>query len=303
MKTELSISAVVIVKSRTQQLVRLIQQLEDSSRRPDELVVVWMSPPSDFSLLKSDHFPIRHKFESCGDLKIARARNKGLMAASSSHCLYLNVESVISPLLLEQCAKAWADGSVLITRVLCVDKELLNSPYPDIEANYQRVDCIGKPNAFNVNNNSSMFFMSKSAIETVGGFDETYSGFGINDEDFFQICLEAGLTIRNLDTITFLPNRKHYQCPLNHLVDFVRNAELFHQKWGNYPCQDVLARFAELGLINNDYPHAGIHVMRLPTEEERQEYEYNTLIPDDTSVKRVNDDNANTSLNKAMGLY
>ncbi len=303
MKKELSISAVVIVKSRTQQLVRLIQQFEDSSRHPDELVVVWMSPPSDFSLLKSEHFPIQHKFESCGELEIARARNKGLMSAKSSHCLYLNVESVISPFLLEQCAKAWKEGAVLTSRVLCVEKDLLNSPYPAIEASYQRIGCIGKRDAFNVNNNPSMFFMSKSDVEMVGGFDEAYSGFGINDEDFVQICLGAGLIIKNLDTITFIPNRKHYLCPINHLVDFVRNAERFHHKWGSYPCQDVLFRFAELGLINENFPTAGIHVLRLPSEEERKEYEYNTLVPAATPTTRENENYSDPKLNDAMGHH
>ncbi|NMH60552.1 glycosyltransferase family 2 protein [Alteromonas ponticola] len=278
MKTDFTISVVVIVKTRTQQLVRLIKQFEESSRRPDEIVVVWMNPPSEFSLLKSPHFPIQHKFESSGGLEIARARNKGLAAATSTHCLYLNVESVISPLLLEQFAKAWTERYVLTTRVFCVDKGLLDLPFAEIEANYHRVGCIGERKAFSVNNNPSMFFIAKCDVEEIGGFDENYSGFGINDEDFFQTCLKAGLTTENVDTITFIPNREHYQCPINHLVDFVRNAETFHQKWGHYPCQDVLFRFAESGLINDDFQSTNIHVLRLPTEDERKAYEFSTLL-------------------------
>ncbi|MCW8109546.1 family 2 glycosyl transferase [Alteromonas ponticola] len=285
MKSELSISVVVIVKTRTQQLVRLIKQLEESSLRPDEMVVVWMGSPSEFSLLKSDHFPVLHKFESSGGLEIARARNKGLTAATSTHCLYLNVESVISPLLLEQFAKAWTQSYVLTSRVFCVEKSLLDLPFAEIETHYHRVGCIGERKTFSVNHNPSMFFIAKHDVDTIGGFDENYSGFGINDEDFFQTCLDADLTVENVDVVTFIPNREHYQCPINHLVDFVRNAELFYQKWGYYPCQDVLFRFADLGLINEDFQSSAIHILRLPTEEERKAYELSTLLLTSMDVK------------------
>ncbi|MCW8092739.1 glycosyltransferase family 2 protein [Alteromonas sp. ASW11-130] len=300
MKNELSISVVVIVKTRTQQLVRLIKQFEESSLPPNELVVVWMSSPSDFSLLKSEHFPIVHKFESTGGLEIARARNKGLSAATSSHCLYLNVESVISPLLLEQFAKTWTERCVLTTKVFCVEKTLLDSPFAEIEANYHRVGCIGEHKTFSVNNNPSMFFIAKRDVDSIGGFDENYSGFGINDEDFYQTCLKAGLVMEKVDTITFIPNREHYQCPINHLVDFVRNAELFHQKWGHYPCRDVLSRFADLGLINDDFQTSTIHVLRLPTEEERRAYEFSTLLPPEVHTSDNNKSVTDASMNNAI---
>ena len=56
------ISAVTIVKSRTEKLANLITQLEQCSPTPDELVIVWMAPPSDLSLVRSDKFNIVHKF-------------------------------------------------------------------------------------------------------------------------------------------------------------------------------------------------------------------------------------------------
>ncbi len=56
------ISAVTIVKSRTEKLTNLITQLERCSPTPDELVIVWMAPPSDLSLVRSDKFDIVHKF-------------------------------------------------------------------------------------------------------------------------------------------------------------------------------------------------------------------------------------------------
>ena len=60
MSTEFSI--VTIVKHRTQQLSNLLSSIERSSVIPKEVVIVWMTSPSDESLLSSEHFDIQHCF-------------------------------------------------------------------------------------------------------------------------------------------------------------------------------------------------------------------------------------------------
>ena len=79
------ISAVTIVKSRTEKLTNLITQLEQCSPTPDELVIVWMAPPSDLSLVRSDKFDIVHKFVTQDALQIAKGRNKGMSAAKHAN--------------------------------------------------------------------------------------------------------------------------------------------------------------------------------------------------------------------------
>ena len=49
------VSVVTIVKSRTEKLCRLIEQLESCNPLPDELVIVWMCSPSTLSLAKSKY--------------------------------------------------------------------------------------------------------------------------------------------------------------------------------------------------------------------------------------------------------
>lgn len=43
-----------------------------------------------------------------------------------------------------------------------------------------------------------MFFINKIDFEKIGGFDEGYSGFGINDEDFFINCRILGFVIKEI---------------------------------------------------------------------------------------------------------
>ena len=112
------VSAVTIVKSRTEKLCNLISQLEQCSPTPDELVLVWMAPPLDLSLIKSDKFDIVHKFTTQGELPIAKARNKGMQAAKHANLAYLNVDAVISPSLFRDGLLALKDNSVVFTSVV-----------------------------------------------------------------------------------------------------------------------------------------------------------------------------------------
>ena len=96
-----TVSVVVIVKSRVKSLINLINQLDDCEVLPEELVVVWMAPPSQYSLISSEKFPVHHNFKICDDLPISRAINKGVRSVSNSHCLVINVESIISSKLIK----------------------------------------------------------------------------------------------------------------------------------------------------------------------------------------------------------
>ena len=82
------VSAVTIVKSRTEKLCNLISQLEQCSPTPDELVIVWMAPPSDLSLIQSEKFDIVHKFTTQEELPIAKARNR--------ECWRLNMKTLFT---------------------------------------------------------------------------------------------------------------------------------------------------------------------------------------------------------------
>ena len=60
----------------------------------------------------------------------------------------------------------------------------------------------------------------------------------------------------------------NYQCPINHLLDFVHNAQRFHSKWGFYPCVNVLNAYADQGFINADFKQNGIKIKHLPQQVE-----------------------------------
>ena len=305
----LPVSVVTIVKSRTEKLCHLIEQLEHCHPSPAELVIVWMSSPSELSLIRSEKFDIVHKFVNQDDLPIARARNKGLLEAKHDTLVYMNVDAICAPNFIEAGLREWSQHSVLHTKVKMIDAECWHldhnlisasmsseSTLTDSDANdTPKKDTPSEDGPSEDNNEiphrdqitikqedhhgkfshdsicSTVFFINKTDFEKTGGFDEGYSGFGINDEDFFTNCRTLGFAIKEIPQITFLPERPNYQCPVNHLLDFVKNAERYYSKWGKYPRPDVLDAYAEAGYINQDYIENGIQVLQLPNASKNED--------------------------------
>ena len=265
MSSEFSI--ITIVKRRTQQLSNLISSIERSTLQPKEMVIVWMAPPSEESLLSSEHFPIVHRFAASDELPIPKARNRGFETCKTDKFIYLDVDCICPEGMLGDLVKSLAVG-----KVVTVNVSELNQRVNNIEESY--LQSLVTPNVSAaekvpfINFNTDIFGITRIDYERVGGFDLDYNGFGIGDMDFAARCSQAGLYLLNNGRHVYKQFHAHYHPPVNHLCDIVANAEVFRQKWGAYPICEMFAQFAELGLINADYENAGMRVTRLVNDEE-----------------------------------
>lgn len=282
------VSVITIVKNRTDKLCNLVNQLEACEAAPSELIIVWMTPPSDLSLIKSDKFTIEHKFANQHELPIAKARNKGMFEAKNETLLYISVDTIFSPKCIEEGLNSLTESSIVRAPVEFIPLSDCESPYEHLFAERKEnteanLNSVTKPNNnvttssqkdenhgkfSNDSSTSAMFFIRKTDFEKAGGFDETYDGYGLNDEDFFTQCRALNFSIHDLSLPSYSPARETAQCPVNHLLDFVHNAQLFREKWGYYPRKDILQAYAEKGLINLDFEESAIRVTRLPSDEE-----------------------------------
>lgn len=262
-------SVVTIVKNRTQQLANLINNLEQAERKPAELIVVWMAPPSDNSLIQSPHFQIHHRFVTSEDLPIAQARNKGFSSCSHELIFHLDVDCLCHPAFFSHAIEQWQPNKLYTAKVVQV-KDLPEN------ANFSRVDQDKKqhvhgnhqPIPANTAFRSSVFGISKADFTRIGGFDEQYHGFGIGDIDFATRSNVAGIELEILNFDVYTQHRANYDYPINHLLDIVTNANVFHSKWGYYPATHWLAAFVKNGFVNKDYETTGLSVLRLPTSDE-----------------------------------
>lgn len=269
MSTEFSI--VTIVKRRTQQLSKLIGSIESSEQLPKEVVIVWMAPPSDESLLSSEHFPILHRFAASEAFPIAKARNRGFDTCKTDKIIYLDADCICPDSLLGAMTSSLTAGKLVTANVhqlsQTVDSKSENHLQQLVSLQQSTVEKIPF-----IEFDTTIFGITREDYERVGGFDLDYCGYGLGDLDFAARCSQAGLYLLNTGRYVYKQFHAHYHPPVNHLCDIVTNAETFKQKWGTYPTSKVFAQFAELRLINSDYEQTGMRITRLPDDDEMAEF-------------------------------
>lgn len=100
---------------------------------------------------------------------------------------------------------------------------------------------------------SLSFAVSAATWQRLGGFSEEYCGYGAEDTDLSYRAFRQGIGIRWLGGADayhqFHPSPSP---PIQHLHDIVRNARVFHRRWGFWPMQGWLTAFADLGLARYD---------------------------------------------------
>ncbi|WP_175405153.1 glycosyltransferase family 2 protein [Salinimonas lutimaris] len=267
-------SIVTIVKERSRQLASLVQSLEKTRLRPQELIVVWMTSPCDESLISSEAFSVQHRFLANESVPVPRARNKGMAACSTEQIIYLDVDCLCPPDLFESVLTELHDGQVVSTQV-----RFLPSPAQTQDYATARQHAVSAPDAVELLHNQPvawsyfhtlLFAITKADFIRTGGFDESYHGVGVGDIDFAARCDELGFALVMLKNDVLHQFYPGVEPPVQQLFDIVNNATRYKQKWGEYPLQGWLQQFAQSGLINDDYETEGLRVKRLPTDEEIQ---------------------------------
>ena len=100
---------------------------------------------------------------------------------------------------------------------------------------------------------SLSFALSAEAWRRTGGFDEAYVGYGAEDTDLGQRAAAAGLRLGwEGSARAYHQHHPTRRPPVQHLDDIVRNARLFHDRWGWWPMSGWLDAFAGLGLAAHD---------------------------------------------------
>jgi GT2 family glycosyltransferase len=100
---------------------------------------------------------------------------------------------------------------------------------------------------------SLSFALTSSTWRAVGGFCEQYRGYGAEDTDFGQTARHAGVPMRWVGGAhAYHQFHPVSNPPVEHVDDIVRNATIFHQRWGWWPMADWLNAFEQRGLIKRD---------------------------------------------------
>lgn len=255
----MSTAVVTVVHRRHAHLERQRASLAASSTTAYDHVVVSVDDPEvPGSSVSVPAHPL--------GLQIAAARNRGAdhaLERGADTLVFLDVDCLADPALLEAYAEVVADepGTVWSGPVTYLDPpppggydlsalRALDAPHPARPALAPGERSVSAdPDLFW----SLSFACSAGAWAATGGFCEDYVGYGGEDTDFARVVLDAGLGLGWVGAArAFHQWHPVSRPPVEHVVDIVRNAEIYRSRWGVTPMLGWLEAFERRGLVRRD---------------------------------------------------
>ncbi|MCS5735216.1 glycosyltransferase family 2 protein [Herbiconiux daphne] len=199
-------------------------------------------------------------------LPLARARNLGAEAALQAGAdvlVFVDVDCLPAPDAVGAYARA-AASPVTGDRLLCGPVTYLGPP----PAGGYRLDRLAElddphparpapaPGEVELGGAHELFWSLSFALRAstwrlIGGFDERYSGYGGEDTDFAFAAREAGVELAWVgDARAYHQHHAVRHPPVDHVDDIVRNANLFHERWAEWPMRGWLDAFEADGLVS-----------------------------------------------------
>lgn len=271
-----TISVLTLVRGRRVHLANLIAGLNGSTHKPDELVIAYMQAAAHDDLPETD-FPIREVFVEGDAMPLAAARNRAAAAATGEQLIFLDVDCIPSPTLVERYADtAGWPGGIRLGEVLYLPADALDdgldcARLDDIGVRHPAKPPIAVDEIRPTPNHGELWGLSFAISATdwarAGGMDERYVGYGGEETDFAARLEKAavpmwwvgGARAYHQHHVVHTPAYQHFDA-------IVRNARLFRAEWGRW-CMDYwLGQFTDHGLIHWD--ENSITVLRHPTASE-----------------------------------
>jgi N-acetylglucosaminyl-diphospho-decaprenol L-rhamnosyltransferase len=258
-----TVAVVTIAHGRRHHLAGQHRSVALGSRRPDLYTVVAMGDPQiEPCAVHELERDVLHVDVPEAGLPLAAARNRGVehvVARGADVVILLDVDCLAGFYLVAAYAEAvrsapdrlWSGPVTYLPQGVGVDHpaELvaLDRPHPARPAPRPgEVVESSRPELFW----SLSFALSPSTWDAVGGFDETYVGYGGEDTDLARRAVGAGVGLWWLGSArAYHQHHPVSSPPVEHLDAILRNGRLFHQRWGEWPMLGWLTAFEERGLV------------------------------------------------------
>lgn len=263
-----SLSVLVPARDRTAHLANLVDGLNRAADAPRfELIVGWMGGEDPGPALdRARGFPVAAVDVDGEELPLAAARNELAAAAAAEVLVFLDVDCIPSRSLLTAYAAALYDRHALAvgeSRYLPKGfqapgaNELLlrraSRPHPD------RVGLFPAAGAVRTDDRHELFWSLNFAVrrdiftERIGGFDEDYRGYGIEDTDFAMRAAQAAVPVTWVGAaLAFHQHHPPTRLRPDGVPALVENARRYRERWGEWPARGWLAELAASGMVDWD---------------------------------------------------
>ncbi len=274
----MSISVLTIVRGRQTHLENQLKGLLQSQVMPAQWIVVGMD--QEVSVPMTDRLPVRtDRVNGDGEsLPLAKARNRAAAICKTEQMIFLDVDCIPSPTMigtfqaaLTDDERLWMGNAKYLPADATSDRWFLDDLasvavdhplQPKLESGHRR------PSDQYEMFWSLCFAITQAMFDRIGGFDETFGGYGGEDTDFAFTARQAGVPFGFLGATAFHQHHVVCQPPLNHFHEILSNASHFHQKWNVWPMLSWLDAFQSAGLVEYDPRADQWRVLREPSDDE-----------------------------------
>lgn len=245
--------------------------LRRQSQPPDLYVVVAMGDPDIATVAREQHADaVTVDVKATADLPLAEARNTGArtaIGAGADVLVFLDVDCIPEPSTVARYTEVLESAGGARPLVACGEVRYLPPVQHPVE--YRTPGLVNRaephparPTPANgtvlTGTDVRLFWSLSFAVtaehwQALGGFDEAYTGYGAEDTDFGQRLAAAhGNLLWVGGAAAYHQHHPTQTPPVAHLASIVRNANVFHDRWGWFPMEGWLAEFEARGLARLD---------------------------------------------------
>lgn len=271
----MKLSLLTLVRGRRDHLSNLLAGVAAQTRAPDEVVIAYMQD-ARHDALPDPGVPVREIFIRDDPMPLARARNAAAAAAGGDALIFLDVDCIPSPTLVGRYADVLATTPAVLLGEVCylpagaVSRALDFAALDRTGRRHPAKPRIAPDEVRAVPSHGELwglsFALSRAAWDRAGGMDEAYVGYGAEETDLAARLEAAGVPMAWVGGATaYHQHHAVHVPPFQHFDHIVRNARLFHDRWGRW-CMDYwLDQFAAAGMIEWQPDSDAITVLRTPT--------------------------------------
>ena len=253
----MTISICTLAHGREGHLRNLVRGLDASKQKPSELVIAVMQD-AHYDL-PDVGFPVRQIMLGSSGIPLAAARNRAAAEAIGGTLIFLDVDCIPHPDLIDDYIVASSAGP----GVVMGEVTYLPASTDTESLNFAMFDGVGCKHSERAGPPESLigacgdyrqfwslnFAMFAKDFAAIRGFDERFIGYGGEDTDFARKATTGGLKLWwARGAKAYHQYHPHHMPPVHHIDSVIANAHRFLDKWGEPTMQHWLRAFVLMGL-------------------------------------------------------